>query len=446
MNRLIIAIAFLEGCISLAIQMIVLRQSVSFVGSNTISTSIVIGIFLAAMAFGYYRGGNVAGNYMQVLRLNFIKVIILTSFGLSYTVIEKFFMLPINLYFILLIYIVIFIAPSVYFLTQTLPILSNYFSYKGVGYASGLVLFYSTMGSVAGSLAFPIVLFNGIGVNLSLVVLELLVLLIYLLTLKIEFIKNTIHAFIFAFSIICVSFFGYAASKKMKSDNAYANITVTTKKNHLKAFSVNGNYSSLLESDNKTSANYIESIKLFIKQNIKNGEILIIGAGGFTLSHNVKDTNNYTYVDIDPALKSVAEKYFLEKPIHGSFVVDDAKHFLFSTKKKYDLIVLDAFNRNIAPPFHLLTQEFYLQTKKHIKENGYTVINMVAKASLDDPYSSTTYNTISSVFKQCIFHLPDNDLIFDRLRNINVFCKKNKKTNSVYTDNTNGANLDLLRR
>jgi hypothetical protein len=40
----------------------------------------------------------------------------------------------------------------------------------------------------------------------------------------------------------------------------------------------------------------------------------VLGAGGFTLSHR-EPLNRYTYVDIDPAIRAIAEREFLREPI-----------------------------------------------------------------------------------------------------------------------------------
>jgi spermidine synthase len=38
-------------------------------------------------------------------------------------------------------------------------------------------------------------------------------------------------------------------------------------------------------------------------------EVLVLGAGGFTLSHQ-EPLNRYTYVDIDPEIRAIAEARF----------------------------------------------------------------------------------------------------------------------------------------
>jgi hypothetical protein len=46
----------------------------------------------------------------------------------------------------------------------------------------------------------------------------------------------------------------------------------------------------------------------------KGKDVLVLGAGGFTLSHH-EPLNRYTYVDIDPAIRAIAEKHFLHEAI-----------------------------------------------------------------------------------------------------------------------------------
>ena len=49
-------VLFMEGFVSVSVQMLALRQIVPFVGYSIAVTSIVITIFLAALAYGYRSG------------------------------------------------------------------------------------------------------------------------------------------------------------------------------------------------------------------------------------------------------------------------------------------------------------------------------------------------------------------------------------------------------
>ena len=76
----------------------------------------------------------------------------------------------------------------------------------------------------------------------------------------------------------------------------------------------NNSYSSFIN-DKKETFPYIEFIKriLFKDLELHDAQILVLGAGGFTLSAEEAHSNYFTYVDIDPKIKSIVEKNFLEK-------------------------------------------------------------------------------------------------------------------------------------
>ena len=107
---------------------------------------------------------------------------------------------------------------------------------------------------------------------------------------------------------------------------------------------------------------------------------------------------------------------------------------------------MDIFNARAAPPPYMLTKEFYTMVKKATKERGYVLINLVARASFSDIYSSTQYNTIINVFSQCIFHMPSFTFKFDIEDNINAICRNNKPNNKIYTDDKNPSGFDALKR
>lgn len=56
MNLILYLIAFLEGFTTLSVEIMAIRNSISIIGSNAIATSIILGIILLALSYGYYRG------------------------------------------------------------------------------------------------------------------------------------------------------------------------------------------------------------------------------------------------------------------------------------------------------------------------------------------------------------------------------------------------------
>ena len=119
----------------------------------------------------------------------------------------------------------------------------------------------------------------------------------------------------------------------------------------------NSSAASLIDQNNPPRyARYINRLRqLFLDElGYKDKRILVLGAGGFTLSH-LEPLNRYTYVDIDPAIKPLAEEGFLRRPYAGEFVAADARQFLVESVRKqkaYDVVVVDVFTALNNIPSH----------------------------------------------------------------------------------------------
>ena len=72
----LLSIVFILGYSSLSFELIVLRQLINFVGSNTLITSIVITFILLFMSIGYYLGSVIKFNSYNIRSL--IKKMILS--------------------------------------------------------------------------------------------------------------------------------------------------------------------------------------------------------------------------------------------------------------------------------------------------------------------------------------------------------------------------------
>ncbi len=71
-------------------------------------------------------------------------------------------------------------------------------------------------------------------------------------------------------------------------------------------------------------------------------------------------------VEFDPVVVRMAEDYFSYRPPSRHHVyVRDARAYLNGTTETYDLVWVDAFARHLVP-FHLTTQEFFSDLRKHL--------------------------------------------------------------------------------
>lgn len=449
-------IIFLEGFISISIEVLTIRQLIPVVGNSVIVTSLIIGIFLLFLALGYYRGGYYRKNYLEILQKNFCIASVILGIGLSYLFIYALF-LGINTYITssalvaLIIYLLLITAPLIFILGQTVPITTNLFRHKHhIGAISGTVLFLSTLGSFLGAVMTAAIMMNFFGVAWTVMInfIGLFALIVLLQTVTRDKWLTTIFI-IFAGAVIYEINVRYETNFFLKTTH-YNNYFLIKDYKHPelgvgRVLSVNNSASSYLN-DKKQGFKYIELIKkvLFKDLALTNKDILVIGAGGFSLSAESDYGNHFLYVDIDKAIKPVAKEGFIEK-INGEFIAEDARKFLLDKVNQYDVIVSDAYSNIYAIPFYLLTREHFLNIRRALKKNGYAVFNIIMSPTLESKYAKRIDNTIHSVFPSCTITPADYR---GKVANTVYVCKKTSYDNEkgIYTDNINTITLDFYRR
>ncbi len=131
--------------------------------------------------------------------------------------------------------------------------------------------------------------------------------------------------------------------------------------------------------------------------------VLIVGLGGGTLPTALEAIYPEAIIDgveIDPAVVSVAERYFGFVATERLRVhVRDARAFVKRAAGKgdsYDLIMLDAFNSDYIPE-HLMTREFLLEARSLLTEGGALAANTFASSRLYD-HESVTYSDVFGPF------------------------------------------------
>lgn len=450
-NRTIL-ILFLEGFVSVSLQILMMRQMTPFFGSSVVVSSLVIGVFLAALALGYSYGGRRDKNQISKLLNNIIIASVLISLGLSYEFMNLIFGI-LNVYINkpiieISIYLILFLAPIIFLLGQTVPLLTNFFKEKTASQIAGDSFALNTVGSVLGSVITSIVFLYYFGVSKTIFLnVFLLGVVCFLLLKKNDYIY---HFFIYALVLAFCYFLNVHKEKNnFLLTNAYNNYQVGYNSDGRYLF-MNGSYSSAILKGNKNWP-YINKSKeiLFDKNNLnlKNSSILILGAGGFTLTQgdNIPE-NNYTYVDIDPEIQDVVEKYFLNEDINGTFVAEDARVFVNKSKIKYDAILVDLYASKTSIPWHLLNTEFMIALKNTMNEDGTILFNIISNGLFKDEYSRTIYNTINNIFNYC--HSMPYEINNTDKTNILYVCKNINEDiykKSIYIDDIARSSIDELK-
>lgn len=455
------AVIILEGYVVLSSELLAIRQTIPYTGSGTETISIIIAAVLMPLAFGYYAAGKFKPSPKRSIRQKLIFNIVLSMLfllpALSYIILEQMHaaLLSIGVSHRLLVislYAVLFMAPPVYLLGQTIPLISNYFGKERLSKITGLILSFSTFGSFMGAVFSTLVLMATIGVNNTVIIN-----FVILFTLTSLLSKNKFSPFVLCAFVITVLAAYINSSDMMRKHNVlYSNQYNTigvVEKNGDRHLLINNSYSSMFNKEGR-KYKYIELAEdLAIKPIMGSTppkDILVIGAGAFTFGFD-DQTNIYDFIDIDPSLKDTAEDYILLDEIseNKTFHPVPARGFLAETSKKYDVILLDTyFGRNTLPE-HLITADFFETVKSHMKDNAVMIGNFIGSPNFNDPFSRNLDNTVRSVFPYVSRHVMQNNFApwnDDKTELGNIIYiyrhRPNFGTPSIYTDNKNRSYLD----
>lgn len=410
----IFLVILLEGYVVLSSELAAIRLTLPFIGSGTDTVSIIIAAVLMPLAFGYQSGGRFKpymkkGKYFGIrdkLIFNMQLASVILLVGLSYYLLSFFFygLMEAGLTHRLLLvtlYSVIFLVVPVYLLGQTIPLCSNYFSKVRLSKITGKILFFSTLGSFLGAVFSTLVLMSTIGLHYTVALnFAILFVLVTILSRKKQFEKV-----LFSFAVMVLAFYlnsgAMMRSLNIVENNQYNTIAVYEDEEgrHL---IMNNNYSSKF-TDDRRKHDYVEFLERITIEDIPEGappkDILVIGAGAFTFG--VDDTyNQYDYLDLDSSLLRIAEDMILKEKLteNKEFLPIEARAYLASSDKKYDLILLDAYFGDNSIPEYLVTKEFFLQVKGALSTGGVVVANMIVSPNFQNRFAQKIDNTFRSVF------------------------------------------------
>ena len=124
-------------------------------------------------------------------------------------------------------------------------------------------------------------------------------------------------------------------------------------------------------------------------------KVLIIGLGGGTMPsalQKIIPAAKIDSVELDPSVVKVAGRFFGFVPGKESAVfIEDGRVFVKRAQKqgkKYDLIILDAFD-HVYIPEHLLTTEYLREVRSLLNHDGVLAANTFSSSTLYDSESAT---------------------------------------------------------
>jgi len=129
-------------------------------------------------------------------------------------------------------------------------------------------------------------------------------------------------------------------------------------------------------------AAYIHAIHHFLRQ-AESRDVLMIGCGGGTLATMLSaDGVKATIVEINPRSFAISRRYF-HLPDDVECHVGDGRAFLRASRRRYDAIVLDAYDGNRLPAAMRTPSFFKLARSRLHAKHGVLFVNVVMKNDRD---------------------------------------------------------------
>ena len=385
-----------EGWASLGTEILALRRAATWVGTTVDVTSILLAVYLAALAAGYRRGGRLAqlDDPRSRLSVRLAAAALWSAFWLSDFGTLIIFSLPAPSLLQAFAYAVIGIAPVGWLLAESVLLAHACSPVRKASERAGIVFSLSTVGNVSGALAATFLLMPTLGVASA-------VLSIVAVAAAASFVAaprfQLVHAMLFALCFPSLDL--YTEATLYVSRNAYADYRIYQLSDDTRILSVNNQSASRHDSEGQGW----EYVELLEQSLCGAGEhrVLVLGAAGMTIGENAPCELQITFVDIDPEQPAIAAR-FLEHPASANtrFAVSDARAFLHNHPEPWNAIIVDAFTNPRSIPHHLLTVEFYRLARSRLTDNGSLYVNHTTYPG-EQLFISRVTRTLNSTFAAC---------------------------------------------
>ena len=434
-----------EGWASLGTEILALRRLAPWAGSSVDVTSILLAVYLAALAAGYRRGGRLArlDDPRPRLALRLAAAAVWASFWLSEPGVLLAFSLPAAPLLQTFAYSMIGIAPVGWLLAESVLLAHACAPPREVSERAGGVFALSTVGNVAGALAAIFLLLPTLGLAAAVFSVIAAAAAAALLASPRSV---SVHALIFAACWPGIDL--WIEATQYVARNAYADYRIVAIDDDARVLVIN-NQSASRHDPQGQGWDYAELLERTL---CGAGEhrVLVLGAAGMTIGQGSPCELELTFVDIDPAQERIASEFLgVPEGTAGTFAGKDARAFLRDDRGGWTAIVVDAFTNPRSLPRHLLTAEFYRLARTRLADGGSLYVNHTTYPG-EELFLTRAERTLRSVFSACTVRAAQLDpsvawheeASFDR--NLLFRCRKNPLDGdrAIYSDSVPRADLD----
>ena len=448
---------FITGACVLIIEIVAVRVLSPHYGNTIFTVSSVISVILAALSIGYYVGGKFADRHpslqwffgiilisgLLVLVFHFFSLVILPILSISLSLTSG----P------LISSLLLFLVPALLLGTLSpyaIKLQSLQVPEQGVGSVSGKIFFWSTLGSIIGSLLAGFVLIPNFGINHIFIATGGALFFLGFIPLTVfYFNKKTLTQSLFAVVILTLGIVFAVQQTKgdvlYSKDGIYEKITIYDgvfggRPTRFFKQDRSGSGAMFLDSDDPTNlvyeyTKYYALYKAF-KPDVQNA--LVIGGGAYSIPKAILSELPNATVDvseIEPSLFGLAKEYFGVKDNSNLYnYTEDGRRLLRDSNKKYDLIFSDVYYSLFSIPAHFTTQEFFTIAKEKLSDSGVFIANLIGDLSRQQPsLIFSEIKTFQSVFPNSYFFAVETPKKTGSQNIIFVGYNSNKKINLSVT-------------
>lgn len=454
---------FFAGMSVMAVELGASRLLAPYFSSSQIVWTIIIGTIMIAMALGNIYGGKSADKSPNPDKL-YGRILIAAVWIALIPVAGKYIVLGISALLIFTVNnnfliiaafcacMVIFVFP-LFLLGTVTPSLAKYSvsSLDDSGRTVGTLGAFNTIGSIIGTFVPTFVTIPAVGTSITFLIFAgILIILsvIYFVSSRVGYKKIIISGVIFVSCCVfghgdSFAFWQKDLTYEGESIYNYLQVSEDDKQVSLSTNVLFGVQSVYMKDDTLTGLyyDYAMSAPLMVPdKNPDSMEVLILGMGTGTYATQCRKyfgDMNIEGVEIDEKITKLSRKYFA-LPDDINVTTYDGRAFLNASDRKYDVIMVDAY-QDITIPFQMSSVEFFRLVKSHLNENGVMVVNMNMRGNDDGDINQYLADTISSVFGNVYTVEVDNST------NRELFASDNNDMMGVLNDNISGIKDADLR-
>lgn len=376
-------LAFIEGGIVMTVELLCGKMLAVYFGNSIIVWTSVLGVTLLGLTTGYFLGGIISEKYKNKNILFYLFLLALLFTGIIPFWGEFCLNISIQLDYLkgAIVASLLFLTPPLLCLGATTPVIISSITENvgNSGKATGRIYSISTAGGILATFFTGFYLLPEFGIKSGIIIIAgILCTIPFLHFLLNGKILVAIGAIGFTFIIIGSQLKSkpLLISKHLKIQYSHEGLLghifiaddLPAQKRSLFINYISQSYMHI--PSGRSQWKYIHRIALYSSIKPAGSKVLLCGLGGGNLVnelHNLKF--HVDAVELDSRMQHIAQRFFGVKKENLNHFVDDARHYIRTCKKKYDIVILD-MSAGENQPSNVYTTECFKNIFNLLNEDG----------------------------------------------------------------------------